>query len=171
MAYSHVQNTTDTLGIGSRAPDFRLTAVNTNKTYSLAELIADSPVILEFMRGTWCHNCRKRMPELEMLKDDIKAAGAKLVYIAAEKRDGMWKPEKYFEAHPIAYPFLLDENREVIKAYGLYHRIAIDALDIAHPATIVVDRDARVRYIYKSHTQSDRSPTAEVFKALEKLKG
>lgn len=170
MAYSNVQNTTDTLGIGSRAPDFRLTAVNTNKTYSLAELIADSPVILEFMRGTWCPNCRKRMTELEMLKDDIKGAGATLAYVAAEKSGGMWKPEKFFESHPIAYPFLLDEHRTAIKAYGLYHRIAIDALDIAHPATIVVDRDARVRYIYKSHMQSDRSPTAEIFKTLEKLR-
>jgi peroxiredoxin len=169
MTYSNVQNTTDTLGIGSRAPDFRLTAVNSNQTYSLAELVADSPAILEFMRGTWCPNFRKRMAELEMLREDIKA-GAKLVYIAAEKLGGMWKPEKYFESHPIAYPFLLDEDRAVIKAYGLYHRIAVDALDIAHPATIVVDREARVRYIYKSHTQSDRSPTEEIFKTLEKLK-
>jgi peroxiredoxin len=170
MTYSNVQNTTDTLGIGSRAPDFRLTAVNTNKTYSLAELIADSPVILEFMRGTWCPNCRKRMSELEMLKDDIKSAGANLVYIAAEKRGGMWNPEKFFESHPITYPFLLDEDREVIKAYGLYHRIAVDALDIAHPATVIVDREGRVRYIYKSHTQSDRSPMGEIFNALERLK-
>src|SRR5690348_146289 len=104
MAYSNVQNTTDTLGIGSRAPDFKLTAVNTSKIYSLSDLIADSPVILEFMRGTWCPNCRKRMAELEMLKDDIKSVGAKLVYIAAEKRGGMWKPEKYFESYPITYP-------------------------------------------------------------------
>jgi peroxiredoxin Q/BCP len=156
--------------MGSRAPDFRLTAANTHKTYSLAELTANSPVILEFIRGTWCPNCRKRMAELEMLQEDIKAARAKLVYIAAEKLGGMWKPEKYFESHPIAYPFMLDEDRSVIKAYGLYHRVAIDALDIAHPATIVVDREARVRYIYKSHTQSDRSPSAEIFKALEKLR-
>jgi len=82
----------------------------------------------------------------------------------------MWNPEKFFLSHPISYPFLLDGDRNVIKAYGLYHRIAIDALDISHPATIIVDRDARARYIYKSHTQSDRTPTAEIFKALQKLK-
>jgi peroxiredoxin len=46
----------------------------------------------------------------------------------------------------------------------------VDALDIAHPATVIVDREGRVRYIYKSHTQSDRSPMGEIFNALERLK-
>jgi len=37
----------------------------------------------------------------------------------------------------------------VTKAYGLYHRIGLDALNIAHPATLVIDRDRKVDYIYR----------------------
>ena len=29
------------------------------------------------------------------------------------------------------------------KAYGLYHRMGMDAINIAHPATLVIDRDRK----------------------------
>lgn len=166
-----MKNITETLGIGSVAPDFQLRAANTGEIFSLAAASARGPVLLEFMRGTWCPNCRRRMAELAKLKTAIWQAGASLVCIAAEKRDGMWEPEKYLRANPLPFPFLLDETRVVVKAYGVYHRIGVDAWDIAHPATLVVGRDGRVRYIFKSENQSDRAPIEEVLNALERAKG
>ena len=92
-----------------------------------------------------------------------------LVYIAAEKRDGLWKPAKYLAVHPTTYPFLLDENRAVTKTYGLYHAFAHDAIRIAHPATLVVDRSGVVRYIYRGNDQTDRAPVEEVLAAVREL--
>jgi thioredoxin-dependent peroxiredoxin len=166
-----MKNITETLGIGSAAPDFSLRAANTGEIFSLSAATARGPVLLEFMRGTWCPNCRRRMVELAKLRTAIWQAGASLVCIAAEKRDGMWEPEKYLEANPMPFPFLLDETRIVVKAYGVYHRIGVDAWDIAHPATLVVGRDGRIRYIFKGESQSDRAPVEEVLKALERAKG
>ena len=57
----------------------------------------------------------------------------------------------------MSFPFLLDEERSVTKAYGLYHRLAIDALNIAHPATLVIDRDRKIAYIYRGDSQTDRA--------------
>jgi peroxiredoxin len=164
-----MQNTTETLGIGSRAPEFSLSDANGPGTISLSELLGGAPLVLEFLRGTWCHNCRKRMVELEKAKTAIWHAGGKLVCIAAEKRGGMWEPEKFLKSHPLSYPFLLDEDRAVIKAYGIYHRVGIDAWNIAHPATLVLDPAGRVRYIYKGASQSDRAPLEEVLKAVRKI--
>jgi peroxiredoxin len=48
-----MQNRTETLGIGSRAPDFSLTAANGEGVFSLSSLRARGAVILEFLRGTW----------------------------------------------------------------------------------------------------------------------
>jgi len=48
-----VKNRTDTLEIGSRAPDFSLTAANRDGGFTLGGLLARGPVILEFLRGTW----------------------------------------------------------------------------------------------------------------------
>ena len=56
--------------------------------------------------------------------------------------------------HPVSFPFLLDEDRAVTKAYGLYHRIGMDALNIAHPATLIIERDRKVGYIYCGDSQT-----------------
>ena len=42
-----------TLRIGDRAPGFTLAAANRNEAYSLPQVLARGPVILEFLRGTW----------------------------------------------------------------------------------------------------------------------
>ena len=114
------------------------------------------------------------MTQFESRRPEIEAAGAQLAFIAAEKRDGVWKPGKFLDKHPIASVFLLDEDRAVTKAYGLHHALATDALNIAHPATLVISRDngrsGIVRYIYRGDNQLDRAPLDEVLKALKEIR-
>ena len=109
------------------------------------------------------------MAQLELMKNEIGQAGAELVYIAAEKATGVWKPAKFLQSHPVSFPFLLDEDRSVTKAYGLYHRIGMDALHIAHPATLVIERDRNIGYIYRGDSQTDRAPFNRVMEAVKKL--
>jgi len=106
------------------------------------------------------------MAQLEPFKDEIEGV-ASLLYIAAEKRGGLFKPEKFLAEHPISFPLLLDEDRAVTKAYGIYHRLAIDAFNIARPATFVADRKGILRFVYVSSNQKDR---ADVGLILENLK-
>ena len=106
------------------------------------------------------------MTQFESRRKEIEAAGAQLVFVAAEKRDGVWRPGKFLEKHPIASVFLLDEDRTVTKAYGLHHVFGTDAINIAHPATLVIDRGGRVRYIYRGDNQLDRAPLDEILGAL-----
>ncbi|MGA2965867.1 MAG: redoxin family protein [Terriglobales bacterium] len=171
-----MKNRTETLEIGSRAPDFSLGAANREGMFTLGGLLAQGALILEFLRGTWCPNCRKRMIHVESRQPGIEAAGAQLAFIAAEKRDGVWKPGKFLRKHPVSSVFLLDEDRAVTRAYGLHHRFGADAIDIAHPATLVIDRNdidrndndggGFVRYIYRGVNQFDRAPLDEVLGAL-----
>lgn len=109
------------------------------------------------------------MARFESIKDQIAGAGGNLLYIAAEKRRGFFKPEKYFAKHPASFPFLLDEDRQVIKRYGLYHRLGTDAYNIAHPATLVLDRGGVIRFLYRGDGQADRAPLEQVLDALKKL--
>jgi len=109
------------------------------------------------------------MTQFESRIAEIEAAGAQLVFVAAEKRDGMWKPAKFLTKHPIASVFLLDEDRAVTKAYGLYHAFGSDAIRIAHPATIVIDRSGVVRFIYRGDNQLDRVPLDPVLRALQQI--
>jgi peroxiredoxin len=102
------------------------------------------------------------MAQFEPLKDEFARLGASVIFIAAEKRGGMFKPERFFVKNPVSFPFLLDENRAVTKVYGVYHRIGKDAFNIAHPATFVVGRDRNIRWIYVGESQHDRAPLDSV---------
>jgi peroxiredoxin len=109
------------------------------------------------------------MAQFESQEKDIESTRAQLAFVAAERRNGVWKPEKFLEKRPISFPFLLDEDRAVAKAYGLYHAIGLDAFDIAHPATLVIDRGGTVRYIYRGANQQDRAPIDDVLDAVDQL--
>jgi peroxiredoxin len=109
------------------------------------------------------------MAQFESRIADIEAAGAKLAFIAAQKRGGMWKPERFLERHPILSVFLLDEDRSVTRAYGVHHALGADAINIAHPATLIIDRGAFVRYIYRGDNQFDRAPLDEVLGTLQHI--
>jgi peroxiredoxin len=113
------------------------------------------------------------MTQLESRDKEIEAASAQLVFIAAEKRDGVWRPGKSLAKHPIASVFLLDEDRAVTKAYGLHHAFGKDAINIARPATLIIVRDGDgggvVRYIYRGDNQLDRAPLDQVLEALQRL--
>jgi peroxiredoxin len=108
------------------------------------------------------------MAQLEPWKETMEAFNAGLVFIAAEKRNGLFNPQKFLEQHPTPFPFLLDEDRTVTRAYGVYHRFALDALNIAHPATFVIGRDGTVRYLYVGASQVDRAPIEDVLDALKR---
>jgi peroxiredoxin len=47
----------------------------------------------------------------------------------------------------------------------------MDALNIAHPATLVIDRERTVRYIYRGDNQHDRAPLTDVLAAAKKIAG
>ncbi len=90
-----------------------------------------------------------------------------MAFIAAEKRDGVWKPGRFLEKHPLQSVFLLDEERTATRDYGLYQAFGLDAMNIARPATFVIDRNRWVRYIYRGDNQHDRAPLNEVLGALQ----
>jgi hypothetical protein len=48
-----MKNRTETLEIGSRAPDFSLGAANREGTFTLGGLLAQGTLMIEFLRGTW----------------------------------------------------------------------------------------------------------------------
>lgn len=110
------------------------------------------------------------MAQLELLKEEIAQARATLIYVAAEKRRGLFKPEKFLSEHPVSFPFLLDEDRRVTRAYGVYHLVGKDALNIARPATFVIERSGIIQFLYVGKSQEDRAPIMDVMEAVRRLR-
>lgn len=66
----------------------------------------------------------------------------------------------------IAFPILIDADRAVIKRFGVYHRLGIDAINIARPAIFVLDAQGIVRWQYVARNQLDRPTIAQIDAAL-----
>lgn len=106
------------------------------------------------------------MAQFEPVKDRIKIAGS-LLYVAAQKRGGLFKPERFLFEHPISFPFLLDEDRAVTKQYGIYQRLGLDGMNLARPSSFVIDSSGIVRFLHVGSTQFDRVPVEQAVAALE----
>lgn len=104
------------------------------------------------------------MAQFESSKQQFADAGVTVLFIAAEKREGIFKPERFFQKKPSSFPFLLDEDRVVTKAWGVYQRLGTDAINIARTATFIVDSREVVRWIYVGTSQHDRAPIEVVVK-------
>jgi len=66
----------------------------------------------------------------------------------------------YEQEHKLPFRILIDSTREVIRAYGVYHRIGIDAWNIAHPALFLIGRDRLVMRSFIGARQTE-FPTHE----------
>jgi methyl-accepting chemotaxis protein len=68
--------------------------------------------------------------------------------------------KRYIEETGLPFNILIDESREVLKAYGVWHAIGLYAWNIARPALFLIDRSGRVRYSFIGESQ-DEFPSAE----------
>ena len=64
------------------------------------------------------------------------------------------------------FEVLIDETREVVKAYGVWHRIGLDAWNIARPAVFLIDRDRSIRYSFIGASQTQFPTHEEILRAI-----
>ena len=83
---------------------------------------------------------------------------------------GQWPRELrgYADKNGITFPLLVDKTREVIKSFGVYHWLSLEAYNIARPATFVIDKTGIIRYMYIGSHQFDLVQQTDI---LECLKG
>ena len=82
---------------------------------------------------------------------------------------GQWPREfrGYTEKNGITFPLLVDKTRDVIKSYGVYHWLSLDAYNIARPATFIIDKAGIVRYMYIGSHQFDLVKQSEILESLK----
>lgn len=82
---------------------------------------------------------------------------------------GQWPREfrGFVEKNGITFPLLVDKTREVIKSYGVYHWLSLDAYNIARPATFIIDKAGIIRYMYIGSHQFDLVKQLEILESLK----
>ncbi len=65
------------------------------------------------------------------------------------------KVKRHIEDTGLPLDLLIDDTREVVKAYGVWHQIGFDAWNISRPALFIIDRGGIVRYAFVADWQAE----------------
>jgi peroxiredoxin len=75
-----------------------------------------------------------------------------VVGVLAQNREAV---RRYVEETGLPFDILIDERREMVKAYGVWHPIGLTALNISHPAVFLVNQDATIAYSFIGDNQTE----------------
>ncbi len=62
---------------------------------------------------------------------------------------------RYVEERGLPFFILIDEDRAVMKQYGVWQRINYDAWNIARPAVFVIETSGVIRAVWVGETQAE----------------
>lgn len=127
--------------VGKDAPDFSLTMVN-GLQIRFMDLVKKTPVLVNFIKGTWCPFCQAHMMNLKKWRGTILDTQITILVLSNEDLPSIraWvrdNPLTYLMGRP-------DDPAAVFKAYGLN----MDHHDFARPATFLVDGTRKIRMSY-----------------------
>jgi peroxiredoxin len=78
------------------------------------------------------------------------------------------KVRRYIEDTGLPFNILVDDSRDVVKAYGVWHQVGLDAWNIARPALFLVDRQGIIRYSFVASSQFEFPTHEEIVAELGK---
>ena len=120
------------------APDFTLRSTE-GRNLRLQE--QRGQVVLINFWASWCGPCKQEMPHLNRLHDKYRSAG--FVMLGVNIDDDAKLGAATATRWGIRFPVLLDADKAVARQYDLG----------AMPATVLVDRDGRVRYLHRGYRE------------------
>ena len=83
--------------------------------------------------------------------------------IVADKRERM---RRFIEETGLPFDVLIDERRDVIRAFGVWHRLGIVTWNRARPAVFLIDPDASIRASWIGQTQREFPTRDQILGAL-----
>jgi methyl-accepting chemotaxis protein len=76
---------------------------------------------------------------------------------------------RYVEDTGLPFNILVDESREVLKTYGVWHRFGLDAWNIARPALFLVDSYGMIHFSFIGDSQEEFPGPEEIDAALVRM--
>ena len=74
---------------------------------------------------------------------------------------------RYIEETGLPFDILVDDSREVSKRYRVWHRIGLDAWNIARPAVFLIAPDRSIRYSFVGQRQDEFPSHDEIMRAVQ----
>ncbi len=102
-------------------------------------------VLLIDFWATWCPPCRKSMPFLNSLRNELGDQGFEVIAVNLDEETR--EATRYLASHPVDYPILFDPRGECPQAF------AVETM----PSSYFVGRKGRIRFVHHGYRESDRA--------------
>lgn len=155
-------------GVGEPAPEFTLRGLD-GKDVRLSAEWKKGPVALVVLRGYpgyQCPICNRQVKEFIAKGQEFAKAGSRVVMVYPGPAQGLEARAKEFSMDkmlPGNFVMVLDPDYAFTNLYGLRWNAEGET---AYPATFVVGRDGKVKWMKVSDSHAGRASAAEVLGAL-----
>jgi len=128
------------LNTGDIVEDFDL-LLSSKRSVSLSSMLQHGPVILVFIRGTWCPFCRMHMNNLyKWIKTQAKKST--LVVVSSESTEVI---NEWLKENHISNLFASDPKLELAQYFGTH----ITTKSYSQAATFLIDQDYTIKLAYR----------------------
>jgi peroxiredoxin len=172
------------LKAGDSAPLFALKDAD-GKPVSLAELLAQGPLVASFYRGVWCPYCNMELQALQEALPLFRELGANLVAISPQNPVNS---RKSVRTNGLSFPILSDPGNATAAAFGLrftlpdylielYKSLKNDlpafngdtSWTLPMPGRFVIGQDRVIRYAEVNPDYTQRPEAADMLPVLRHL--
>ncbi|MEC9353388.1 MAG: peroxiredoxin family protein [Planctomycetota bacterium] len=150
---------------GDPAPDFTL-ATPHGVEIALHASLRKGPAVLEFIRGTWDPAARARITELAEAKERLEELGGNLLIVSCEDPGSAGS---YLDAGTCPFSLLADPAFEASEAFCVFQKFSWGAVNVARPASFIIDRCGFLRYCHTGSSPLDAAPLDELIGNLHSL--
>jgi glutaredoxin-dependent peroxiredoxin len=76
---------------------------------------------------------------------------------------------RYIEDTGLPFDILIDERRDMLRAYGVWHGVGLDAWNIARPAVFLIEPDGRISYSFVGDNQREYPTQEAIVAAIDSM--
>ncbi|GBF50372.1 redoxin [Leptospira ryugenii] len=136
-----VNKKTDSLKVDQTIRDYRL-QLSSNQTLSIKEIVRDGPLLLVFIRGTWCPFCNIHLKNLAIWVETLKNKRGTVIVVSSEK---LITIKRWLAYNPVGFLFAADPDYELMDYFG----VRIPPNQFSQAATFLIDTNLTIRLVYK----------------------
>ena len=137
---------------GDPAPDFRLPVLGTKAEQSLQDH-RGQVVYLDFW-ASWCAPCRKSMPFMEALHQELASEGLRILAVNLDDEQAL--ALKFVERYGVTYTNLFDGMATLPEMYKV----------MGMPTAVLIDRKGVVRWVHAGFSSKDEAEIRQQIEAV-----
>ena len=167
--------------VGELLPEQQVTTFG-GDTFQIHDLIKDKPLLLCFMRASWCPYCRAQVAMLDGMGPSFKEMGCEIVVISRETpQESTFSSDNLILVSDTTNEFgkklgmtyyATDEITEIYKDLGIEGQVEgyWDTSELNVPATyIAAPKSGRILYKHAKRDYTQRATGSEIIRELTRI--